>query len=262
MGNDTPARPPADWPYRFDLVPLDRLFVDVEYQRPLTSFVESVANDYNPALIGTLIVSERRNGRFAIVDGQTRTEGARRNDEAVLPCLVYSGLSRAQEAELFADLQTKRRGMATYLRFRAALVAKRPEAIAIAALVQNAGFELDVEETPKTVRAIAALEYVYRRDPALLDRVMHLIARAWPDPDVEYRASGEMIRGLAVFLTRETKVDEKRLVERLSDVTPKMLRHRANALKEGSGSGGGSPGYMADAILGVYMRGGKRGDRG
>jgi hypothetical protein len=237
---------------------LDRLFVDKAYQRPLTTFAQVVAEDWNPALVGTLIASERSGGKLAVVDGQTRMHGAEKNGVEALPCVVYTGLTRAQEAELFADLQTKRRGMATYLRFRAALVAKRPEAVAIAALVNNAGFELGTEETPRTVKAIAALEYVYRRDPALLQSVLDVIAQAWPNPDMEYRSSGEIMRGLAVFLTRESKVDVARLIDRLSDVNPKMLRHRANALKEGSGSGGGSPGYMADAILGVYMRGGKR----
>lgn len=243
------------WPYRFELVPIERLFVDSGYQRPLTSFVETVAREYDPALLGTLIVSERDDGSMAVIDGQTRMEGAARNEEPALPCLVYSGLTREQEAQLFADLQTKRRGMATYLRFRAALVAKQPEAVAIAGLVQQAGFELDVLETPQTVKAISSLENVYRRDPKLLARVLAIIAAAWPEEATAYRTSGEMIRGISVFLSRERKVDEERLIQRLSTVTPQTLRHRANALKEGSGSGGGSPGYMADAILGVYMRG-------
>lgn len=237
------------------MIPVDDLFVDHDYQRPLTSFVEQVARDYDPALLGTLITSERNNGKLAVIDGQTRLEAMRRVNEPAAPCLVYHGLTRENEAQLFGDLQTKRRGMATYLRFRAALVARQPEAVAIADIVTEAGFELGREETPHTVKAIAALENVYRRDPELLARVMGVIAHAWPDADTGYRTSGEMIRGLAVFLTREKQVNPDRLVNRLGGVTPQTLRHRANALKEGSGSGGGSPGYMADAILGVYMRG-------
>lgn len=247
------------WPYRFEVVPVESLLVDDRYQRPLTSFVDEVTRDYNPALIGTLIVSERDNGHLAVIDGQTRLEGMRRNGEEGAPCLVYHGLSHEQEAELFADLQTKRRGMATYLRFRASLVAKNTEAIAIAAIVQHAGFELDTTLTAHTVKAIAALESIYRRDPQLLSNVLDTIAQAWPDPDTEFRTSGDMIRGLAVFLTREQRVNPERLIEKLSAVTPRMIRHRANALKEGSGSGGGSPGYTADAILGIYMRGKGRG---
>lgn len=251
----------ADWPYRFALIPHEHLFVDVEYQRPLTSFVESVANEYDPALIGTLIVSERGKDKFAIIDGQTRHEGMARNAEPLMPCLVYMGLSRADEAKLFADLQTKRRGMATYLRFRAALVAKLPEALAIAKIATDAGFELDKVETPRTLKAISALESVYRRDPELLERVLATIAAAWPDADTEGRASGDMIRGLDVFYRREDRIDDRRLVERLAKIPPRTLRHRANALQEGAGSGtGGRAGYMADAILGVYARGGgKRG---
>ena len=258
-----PAAKGADrrtWPYRFELVPLDKLFIDADYQRPLTSFVETVAREYDPALVGTLIVSERTNGMHAVIDGQTRSEAMRLNSEPEAPCLIYSGLSREQEAELFADLQTKRRGMATYLRFRAALVAKKPEAVAIAQIVRLAGFELDVEETPHTVKAIAALEKVYRRDPALLETVMHVIANAWPGADTEGRVSGDMIGGLAIFIGREKSVDLERLVERLSATEPRTVRHRANALQEGSGSGsGGRQGYMADAILGIYMRGRSRG---
>lgn len=246
------------WPYRFDLVPLDRLFIDGDYQRPLTSFVEQVAANYDPAMIGTLIVSERADGRMAVIDGQTRMEGMARNDEPAAPCLVYDGLTREQEAELFADLQTKRRGMATYLRFRAALVAKQPEAIAIAGIVKAAGFELSVEETRHTIKSIAALERTYRRDPDLLIDALAIIAEAWPDPDTEYRTGGDLIRGIAVFLEREERVDRERLVERLAATTPRLIRHRAGALMEGAGHGsGGRAAYMADAILGIYMRGGK-----
>jgi len=281
------------WPYRFELVPLDRLFIDREYQRPLTSFVLTVVKEFDPALVGTLIVSDRGKDRFAVIDGQTRLEAMirvafedagieigdwsarktvqRRLTELcqsdrenttglVAPCLVYSNLSHEQEADLFADLQTKRRGMATYLRFRAALVARKDEAVAIAAIVNDAGFELGVEETPNTVKAIAALENVYRRDPALLTTVMQVIAAAWPEPDTEGRASSDMIRGLAIFMRRENRVNLERLRDRLSATEPRTIRHRANALQEGSGSGtGGRAGYMADAILGVYMRGKSRG---
>lgn len=247
------------WPYRFEMVPLEALVVDERYQRPLTNFVETVTREYDPALVGTLIVSERARGKMAVIDGQTRMEGMRANGETSAPCLVYSNLTPAQEAQLFSDLQTKRRGMATYLRFRAALVAEQEEALGIAAIVREAGFELDVEETPHTIKAISALEGVYRRDPALLVTVMAVIAAAWPDPDTEARTSADIIRGLAAFLARERKVDVERLRDRLAATEPRTIRHRAGALQEGAGGGGGRAGYMADAILGIYMRGRARG---
>jgi hypothetical protein len=246
------------WPYKFELVPLDLLTVDERYQRPLTKRVEKIVKDFKPHLIGTLAVSVRGDGIRAVIDGQQRLEALRILEEGPAPCCVYHGLTVEQEADIFADLQTERTGMATYLRFRAALVAKKPDALAIAALVNEAGFELSTTETPHTVKAISALEKVYRREPGMLLKVMQIIAAAWPDASTPYRTAGEVIQGLAIFLRREKRVNEARLIDRLSSVEPSNLRHRANALKEGSGSGGGSPGYMADAILGVYMRGGSR----
>lgn len=247
------------WPYKFAMVPLDHLSVDHAYQRPLTSFADDVIANYDPALVGTLTTSERAPGHLAVIDGQTRLEGMRANGEPKAPCLVYTGLTREQEAQLFADLQTKRRGMATYLRFRAALVAKDREAMAIREIVQRAGFELDVEETSHTIKSIAALETVYRKDAALLALTMAIIQDSWPAADTEYRTGGDLIKGLALFLEREQRVDYEVLSEKLSAVTPRMIRHRANALMEGGGGGGGRSGYMADAILGVYMRGKGRG---
>lgn len=237
------------------MVPLDRLFIDADYQRPLTSFVDEVTRDYDPAKVGTLLVSARDDERFAVFDGQTRMEAMKRNGEPDAPCLVYSGLTPEQEAQLFADLVTKRRGTAAYLRFRAELRAGKPQAVAIAEIVEAAGLDLGLVEKPNTVRAVAALENVYRRDPDLLPLVLNTITAAWPDPTTDARLTGDIVRGLAVFLQRESNVRLETLVQRLAGVTPMMIRHRANALKEGSGSGGGSPGYMADAILGIYMRG-------
>src|SRR5262245_7968887 len=96
-----PATARRRWPYRFAMVPLDRLFIDADYQRPLTSFVEEVTRDYDPAKVGTLLVSERDDGRYAVFDGQTRMEAMKRNGEPDAPCLVYSGLTEAEEAQLF-----------------------------------------------------------------------------------------------------------------------------------------------------------------
>jgi hypothetical protein len=74
--SDAPADTP-DWPYRFEIIPLEELAVDSAYQRPLTSFWQTVRDRFNPALVGTLVVSERKNGSKWIIDGQTRWEAMR-----------------------------------------------------------------------------------------------------------------------------------------------------------------------------------------
>ena len=244
------------WPFRFEIVPLEQLAVDASYQRPLTNFWKEVVEDFNPALVGTLIVSERRSGVKNIVDGQTRWTAMGELALPDVPCLIYEGLSRADEARLFADIQTRRRGMRSYDRFRAELVAKKPRAVEISKIATAAGFELSVDETPKTIKAIAALEQTWRYGPEHLEDVLLAIRDAWGIDD-KTATQATIISGLSHFLRYQEAVDLDRLVNRLQATTPSLLSHRASALREGGMSGGGAT-IMAEAILNEYTRRGKR----
>lgn len=261
-------------PYRFEIVPLKHMIVDA-YQRPLTSFVEKIADpdNYDPALIGTLCVSERSKTKYALIDGQTRAEGMKRHGETEAPCIVYVNLSLQQEAQLFAKFQTERRGMTSASRFKAEVIAGDPTAVAIEKVLEEQGFFVDHNSIePGALRAVAALEYVYRgtmdrrykggahSDPDLLADTLDTIKLAWPKlPDTA--KSALMIRGLGWYIARDpdgksrsTALDMDKLADRLSKVTPSDLAKRAEALREGRGMSGNSPSYMAEAIEAQYRK--------
>jgi DNA-binding phage protein len=248
------VRPANQWPYRYEVVPRGRLSVDHRYQRKLTDFVNRVKRDWNPALVGTLIVSERSDGTLSIIDGQTRWEGSEEHVDS-LPCLIYEELTLAEEAALFADLQTKRRNMRTYERFRAQLQAGQPQAVTISRVATANGFDLAVEETSHTLRAVAALERVLNdADEDHLNDVLRVISSAWgPTRDA---ARTDMVRGVSRFILNQERLDLERLIERLSRTTPDVLRHRAAAISQGRGAGGSTAAgkYMAEAILTEYMK--------
>jgi hypothetical protein len=258
---------PGGWPYRFALIPLDELFVDEAYQRPPSSFFKRIIENYDPAMIGTLITSDRGKTRktpfYAVIDGQTRMLAMREKEENVAPCLVYEGLTRKQEADLFARLQTERRGMATWIRFRAALISGKAEAGAIAALARSEGFKVAGDGDDKGIRSIAALEWLYRRD--LLVDVLQIVGEAWGTVDgsearadrADTRVRGEILQGIGRFLKDTENVDRPRLVRNLAAITPEQLRHRANALREGSGSSGNYSLFIRDALIGVYATRGR-----
>lgn len=177
------------FPYSFEVLDVDRLFVDPAYQRPLTTFSQKIEKNFDPALVGTLVVSERTEGDlagyYAIVDGQTRAAAiaslaARDEARLAVPCLVYRGMSQAEEAKLFARLQKERRGVSSYHRFRADLVAGEPEAVAINEIATRVGYEIGTG-TGK-LSGVAALEDVYRRTPEILERALTISRAAWgPD---------------------------------------------------------------------------------
>lgn len=247
-----------DWPYRFEVVALGEMFVDDAYQRPLTSFVEKIKSKFDPALIGTLTLSEREKAitkrkddrrHFAIIDGQTRWAAMSDLGMSVAPAVAFYGLNQAQEANLFSRLQKERRGILSYHRFRAALVAGDAEPKAIVEVAQAAGY--GVGTAPDQIKAVAALEAAYRRDPDILERALLIFREAWTD---RWVPSAAHIRGMAYFLDHagENTIQDERLARRLSIVSADELKRRASALREGGGHGGGSDKYMAGAIEAVY----------
>lgn len=250
----------GDWPYRYAVLDLTEFFVDPAYQRPLSGMYKKVRDDYDPLLVGTLIASDRgavkSRPRYALIDGQSRKQGMQDGKHAtVAPAVVYEGLTRQQEADLFARLQTERRGMSTWIRFRAALVAKNPEAEGIAAISAAAGFKVAGDGDEKGIKSIAALEWLYRRD--LLAPTLEVVRDCWGRPDPtktasDMRVRGEILLGIGRFLKDTDDVDMRRLVKNLSYVPPEQLRHRANALREGSGSSGNYSMFIRDAIVGIY----------
>jgi hypothetical protein len=239
-----------EWPYQFEVLPLNKLMVDDSYQRPMTTFVNRIVQKFDPALVGTLVVSKRNAREYAVVDGQTRMEALREVGETEAPCLVYLGLTVEDEASLFARLQKERRGIASYHRFRAALVAGEEEANEIEGIVKDTGYAIGLEKDE--ISAVAALEYAYRKDPDVLERVLLILAEAWGD---EYVPAGDIIRGLAALLSEpKTKIEDERMADRLARVTDNQLRRRASALREGTGEGGGAVRYMRDALHAVYRK--------
>lgn len=248
------------WPYTFRVLGLEELFVDESYQRPLSRFVKRIVDQFDPALIGTLVVSNRggrRKAKFAVIDGQTRLAALRQIGQSLGPCLVYEGLDRRGEAKLFARFQSERKNISAVERFRAALMAEEPRAQAINQLVHEWGFVISARgrsNTGNAIVAVKALEDIHQiHGPEVVAMVLEVIVRAW-----EHQADGsntnEMLRGVAYFLTHTANVDEDRLIDRLSNVEPAVLTTRAAQLRQGRGHGGKSPSYMAEAIGALYRK--------
>ncbi len=251
----TPPTIKGVWPYRFEILPLAQMFVDPAYQRPLTSFVKRVTEQFDPALVGTLVVSwrpGRKQKPYAIVDGQTRWQAMQGIGHEFGPSLLYTDLTPAQEAGLFERLQTQRRGMMSVTRFKASLAAGNPEALAIEGLVHACGFTIGApgQKHAGAIPSVAALERSWRRDPTNLERTLVTFKEAW-----KVTPAGASIRGLFRFFEITANVDDERLVRRLSIVSENELHKRASALKEGSGHISGAIDiYVAKAIEAIYAR--------
>lgn len=257
----------ADLPFRPAIVQLDQLFADV-YQRPLSSFVKKIEKKFNPALVGALCLSQRSATKYAVIDGWTRATGMQRIGMTHWLALVFEGMTREQEAELFALFQTERRAMTSASRFNAQVVSNRGFASELNQIIEDLGFKVssDSKDGPGAIRAIAAVEWVYRgcsarkasteTHPELVTVVLETIKDAWPAmPDTAKGA--RLVKGLGEFYRRMgvDKVDQEKLAARLSRTTPTKLAKRAEAFREAEDMpGNATPTHMADAILATYKK--------
>ena len=156
-----------------------------EYQRVLhVEKVAHIAENFSEYVANEPKVSYR-DGRFYVFDGQNTVEARRTcNGGMELPirCKVFYGLTKEDEATLFA-IQT---GNATCLtageRLRANLVAENPDALYFVGITSNAGVEFayDGIRAPWKIYCIETAYELYKQYGCeRYVEMLHIINEAW-----------------------------------------------------------------------------------
>lgn len=228
----------AEFPFRFAMIPISQMFVDTSYQRPPTPLVDEIKDSFIPALVQTLALSLRRNGSYAVMDGQTRMIACEALGLEALPSLVYEGLEKSDEAKIFELIQTARRNVSSYYRFRASVQGKNPRSVAIVNLVKSldltntAGdIKYQIGNGPNDIRSVASLEYGYELSPFALERALTTWNAVWPNQPPD----GRFIRALSLYFHRHEDADDEHVVRRLGTKNQSELRTNALHL-EASGT--------------------------
>lgn len=202
-------------------VPLERLMVDPRYQRDINeSHVKKMTEDFDEALFGTLEISERSNGNAAVFDGQHRLLVARNRTMTYAPCLVHTGLTPQQEADLFRRLQDGRKPLTTLDRFKARLFAGDPRANGVAKIVGE--HDIEIGTGPRSIQGITYVERVYIRGN--LEETLDMLSiwrgdSKWLD--------GSLIDGLSRFLDLYQEADRARCRQLWAEVSPTTIIRRS-----------------------------------
>jgi hypothetical protein len=212
------------------------LFIDHTYQRPLDdSRVAKMAASYDVALVGILEVSDRGDGKYAVVDGQHRwamlVELDVRSVDTPVCCHVHRGLTVEQEAALFRDIDRGRRALTTWDRWHARLAAAEPTVVAIDRVVRTYNLVLSDQVRPSTIRATKTVEDIVAIGGTnLLGEVIDTLLTAWgPGADT---FTAELLMGTAMVRAGYSQVDLGRLIDKLIETTPRQVSARARALRE------------------------------
>lgn len=207
-----------------DWVPISKMFV-APYTRPVseTQINRMLRNGFDVDKLGTIMLSMRADGRFAILDGNHRVQAARKKGITEMFARVFIDKTYKEEADLFVAFNTVNRPSALD-RFRARLEMEELKATEIQQILEKHGMTVALQgAVVGGVSAVAALDKLYdEQGPTGVYEVVNLLHRAWGN---ERRAwVTQMIEGMRQFWLRyHNEVDKVRLVDRLRLVTPERV---------------------------------------
>lgn len=186
---------------RIEMIPLNRITTE-GYQRVLNMInVKKIAQNFDIAKVGVLVVSKRVDGTYAVLDGQHRLSAMRRIGKVAANCIVLDGLTVQQEADYFRRQNENKQALRITDTFNASIWAEDDESLRIKELVGKYGFRFGKSGSQMCICAIGALQKTVRLfNFDTLEKVLATIAVTWPTDTIILRR--EMLAGLAEFWSR------------------------------------------------------------
>jgi hypothetical protein len=172
------------------------------YQRdPWTriKWVNDRVNMFDDAKCRPIEVAKRPNGSYAAIDGGGRWLMAQLAGRETIECRVHEGLTRKQEAILFAEFDSETYKLRSIDTFIAMIAGGDPMAVAIAEAALP--YRIAVSG-PGTLKAVGALTNMYlafapnyQNGLKLIAKTMPLVAQAWSNYTEGGETSGTPIDG-------------------------------------------------------------------
>lgn len=257
------------------------------YARPIDDkWVEQIAERWDPNKLDVLHVSftEDAERPLVVICGNHRLESARKR-RATGPdgkpfafwCIVYPGLTLAQEAAKFHAIDQNRKRHSSNDGYRAALVFNDPKTKAIDAVLRKHGLSMaEVSNAAQRIGEVRATGAIYRAfdytdgDIDLFDRAVGTIIRAWgtnQGKSNQPTVNGYTIEAMTAFLWRYEDLpqfDSNKLVRAmqrqeqkpygLTEYMAAMTRVRAELQKLYGRSGSQGLRYGMEVLIRLYNR--------
>lgn len=254
---------PEEWPFEVERIPVDRCMLDHTYQRPAVwMFIRKIARSFDPTLVGTIDVSERRQGAaYAILDGQLRFEAMKLVGKTTVWASIYSDLDHQAEARFFLHKNKDRKAVHPFYTFRAQIIAGDAHWKQIDEIVRSVGYEIALTSATVTdenhISAIQACEDAFERSTDHRPECLTPTLRLLRETTLGRRngQAAQLLRGLGRFfeLYDDDQFEWDRLREVVADRGPEWIIGRA---REESRSAGGAMGlWVTRVVVGEYNRG-------
>lgn len=240
---------------------INTINVDPRVQRPLdTGRVEKIAGTFSPNYLGTVTVSERPDGTFIALDGQTRTAAARlAGYKGDVDAVIFTGLTLAEEAATFLRLNDTKQ-VSAIDKFLVRVTENDPVATELSRVLGHHGWHVAAGGSEGSFAAVNAIEKAWNRAGAnsvfAVDRIMKTITESWGHN--KYGVNASIVGGMDEFFTRYgSDAQRHKLVKGLQMVQPRQLIGHAKTLQEVRR--GSMTNAMGNVLHGLHNKGLRKG---
>lgn len=243
--------------FEYKQVKSDMILSDEFYQRPIDMRrVKKMANNYNPNLLNPVKVSFRE-GKYYVFDGQHTLAMLKmiNGDPCAVGCKIYRGLSREDEARLFAAQNGISRSVESIEKFKALYAAGDAEICEMVRLIELAGLKMDFNKGKADNRVVAVVKAhkIFMEIPSdKFLEIFSLIKETWNG--ISESLNSEIIGGVYHFIqTYPDEYNRKLFIKQLGKVSPTVIIREGNVFNEGADR------RYAVQILNYYNKGIRRG---
>lgn len=215
----------ANATYRYGMLNTKQLMCDPSYQRELDpKRVKQIAEHFNPLKVNAPKVSFR-DGYYWIFDGQhtTATLVTRNNNQdLMIECKIYEGLTQQDEAELFARQSEFEKKPDKNAEMKALYTSGDAEIIELRRTIESCGFVFDFTKGQATNKIICCAQmYKIFRNAKEQDfrQFLYIVKSAWHGIPDSLRK--EVIGGMWIFYkTYKNEIDIDLAIRKFAKVNP------------------------------------------
>lgn len=226
--------------FRYGQLNTKYLKVDTDYQRvPDPKRVKTIAEHFNPLKVNPIKVSHRDNA-YWIFDGQHTTMVLKLrngNQDLMVDCKIYEGLTKQDEAELFARQSEFVRKPEKNAELKALYVTGDPEIIELKNTLESLGFIFDFSKGQANYKVVCcSTVYKIFSNTRISEfiKLMSMIKECWHGDKESLRK--EIISGLWIFLNTYTgEINLNLASSKLSKISPVDIIRDGKTHREMSG---------------------------
>lgn len=220
-----------------EFISLKDMALDPRYQperRHVTAGVRVLAHRWNQQLAGSGIASLRRDGRYWLIDGGRRKGAAELRNQLIeegvieraptIPgfyCIVHQGLSLAQEAQMFAEINGPNRVKVHPVEHFIASLLYDPSAKQLRDTLARFGLKVAYSPTGTDISSVGVLQELAAW--GVLDATLEIITTAWPDSPDAHKFNVLLAVGAFDYTYREHGYDRGDLAALLFDQNPMQM---------------------------------------